>query len=81
MLDLTSLTFDSNSDQRYIGSFGYGVEERNAENGLQIFNENNSNLVNTNPPERNVTVTAVQKNNRGALGYKLRRFSITSLAG
>ncbi|HEX6226270.1 MAG TPA: two-component regulator propeller domain-containing protein [Chryseolinea sp.] len=65
MLDLTSLTFDPNSDQRYIGSFGYGVEERNAENSLQIFNENNSNLVNTNPPERNVTVTAVQKTTAG----------------
>ena len=65
MDDLTSITFDSNSEKRYLGSFGYGVEERNTESSLQIFDETNSSLVNTNPPERSVTITAVKKNDAG----------------
>ena len=65
MLDLTDITFDSNSDKKYLASFGYGVEEWNAENSIQIFDETNSSLVNTNSPGRFVTVTAVRKTDEG----------------
>jgi hypothetical protein len=65
MLDLTSVTFDGSTEKRYVGSFGYGVEERNGENSLQIFDETNSTLVNTNPPERFVTITDLRKTDAG----------------
>ncbi len=65
MLDLTDITFDSNSDKKYLASFGYGVEERNNESSVQIFDETNSSLINTNSPSRFVTITAVRKTDEG----------------
>ena len=63
--DLTDITFDLNSDKKYLASFGYGVEERNNESSVQIFDETNSSLINTNSPGRFVTVTAVRKTDQG----------------
>ena len=62
MLDLTDITFDSNSDKKYLASFGYGVEEWNTESSVQIFDETNSSLVNTNSPDRFVTDNCCSQN-------------------
>lgn len=61
MLDLTDIAFDDNSNRVYVSSFGYGVEERDDQNSIGIFNENNSPLINTNPPLRFVNITAIEQ--------------------
>ena len=65
MLDLNDVTFDANSDQRYFASFGYGLEVRNAENSVELFDETNSPLINTSSPDRFVTISALQKTDGG----------------
>jgi ligand-binding sensor domain-containing protein len=58
MSDLTDIAF--NDDQIFLSSFGYGVEQRDAQTSLTIFNETNSPLSNINPPQRFVNITAVE---------------------
>ena len=59
MLDLTDIVFDPGSEHTYVSSFGYGVEVRNAESSITIFDEGNSPLINTDPPNRGVNITAL----------------------
>jgi hypothetical protein len=61
--DLTDISF--NNDQRYVTSFGYGVEERSAETSLQVFDNTNSPLINVNPSEQSIYITAIAKTEAG----------------
>lgn len=65
LLDLTDIAFDNTSNQIHLSSFGYGLERRDEQGSLQIFDENNSPLINTNPPLRFVTISAIQQANDG----------------
>jgi ligand-binding sensor domain-containing protein len=58
MSDLTDIAF--NDDQIFLSSFGYGVEQRDTQTSLMIFDETNSPLSNVNPPQRFVNITAVE---------------------
>ncbi|MTI20142.1 T9SS type A sorting domain-containing protein [Fulvivirga sp. RKSG066] len=46
----------------YLASFGYGLLEIN-QNDFQVFDETNSPLINTNPPDRNVKISAIESIN------------------
>lgn len=61
--DLTDISF--NNDQSYVTSFGHGVEERNAETSLRVFDNTNSPLININPSEQSVYITAIAKTEAG----------------
>ena len=65
MLDLTDIAFNSVGDRFYLSSFGYGVEERSEQESLEIFNENNSPLINTNSPVRSVNIPSVEQADDG----------------
>ena len=64
LYDLTDIEFD-NTNRTFLASFGYGVEERDDQSSLQIFDETNSPLVNTNPPLRFVSITDMQTTDDG----------------
>jgi ligand-binding sensor domain-containing protein len=57
--DLTAIAFDKNSDKVFISSFGYGVEARDSQGNSIVFNENNSPLVNINPPGAFVNIPSL----------------------
>lgn len=59
MQDLTGIAFDFENDQYHVSSFGYGLEQRNENESLKIFDENNSPLSNINPPLKTVNLTAI----------------------
>jgi hypothetical protein len=61
--DITDIDFVG--DNVYLASFGYGVEKQDAQGNAVIFNEDNSTLVNINPPGKFVNITAVEKSNDG----------------
>jgi hypothetical protein len=61
--DVTDIDFML--DKSYFSSFGYGVEEQDVQNNVQIFDESNSTLVNVNPPSRFVNVTAIENSSDG----------------
>jgi streptogramin lyase len=61
--DITDIDF--RSGKTYLASFGYGVEEQDAQSIDQIFDENNSTLVNINPPGRFVNVTSIENSSNG----------------
>lgn len=63
MRDLTDIAFDK--DQIFVSSFGHGVEQRDAQNSLMIFDETNSPLLNTNPPQRSVNITSLANGDEG----------------
>lgn len=56
-LNLTSVTFNADG-RRLIGSFGSGLLDLEG-NITRIWDETNSSLINTNPPERGVNITSV----------------------
>lgn len=62
--DLTDIDFSA-SGQQYISSFGYGVESKDAQGNVVVYNEDNSTLVNLNPPENNVNVSAIESSADG----------------
>jgi ligand-binding sensor domain-containing protein len=58
-LDLTAVTFDDQTEESLISSFGYGVETRDSQGNSIVYNETNSPLVNTNPPGKFVNIPAL----------------------
>ncbi len=65
MPDLTDVAFASADNRFYLSSFGYGVEARNEEESREIFDENNSPLINTNPPAKSVQITSIEPTEDG----------------
>jgi hypothetical protein len=63
--DLTSIAFSKNPDKVFISSFGYGVEARDAQGNSMVFNENNSPLVNINPPGPFVNIPSLTTGESG----------------
>jgi hypothetical protein len=61
--DITDIDFFGN--EIYLSSFGYGVEKQDVQGNSEIFNENNSSLINTNPPGRFVNITALENSTDG----------------
>jgi ligand-binding sensor domain-containing protein len=74
--DITDVAFIS-ADKYYAASFGYGVEERNAQGTVQVFDDSNSPLVNLNPPGKFVNITALENSDAGL--WIANYGSITSL--
>ncbi len=65
MEDLTDIA--STSENKFtISSFGFGIEERNEQGALALFDETNSTLINTNSPTRSVNVTALAYSPEGS---------------
>jgi ligand-binding sensor domain-containing protein len=64
LLDLTDLDFLPTGNA-YLASFGYGVEERTGESQVKIYNEENSTLINLNPPGDFVNIAAVESSEDG----------------
>ena len=62
MHDITDAAFADGIT--YLSSFGYGVEIR-SEQGIQVFNNTNSPLVNTNSPAKAVNITALETTTEG----------------
>jgi len=60
--DITDAAFAN--DATYLSSFGYGVEMRREQN-IQVFNDTNSPLINTNPPAKAVNITALKTTEDG----------------
>jgi ligand-binding sensor domain-containing protein len=58
-LDLTDVATDG-AGNRYLASFGYGLEKRDAEGNTTRYDETNSPLSNTSPPSRGVTLSAIE---------------------
>jgi len=65
MLDLTDKAFNQSLDKVYNSSFGFGVEERDGQGNVKVFDESNSPLINTNPPGRFVNVTSLGSSDDG----------------
>jgi hypothetical protein len=57
--DVTDLVTESHSGKTYISSFGHGIEVRDMQNNPMIFNDTNSPLINTNPPEPFVNISSL----------------------
>jgi len=57
--DVTDLVSDPHSGKSYISSFGHGIEVSDMQNNPTIFNDTNSPLINTNPPEPFVNITSL----------------------
>ena len=57
--DLTDLVSEAQSGKTYISSFGHGIEVRDMQNNSMVFNDTNSPLINTNPPEPFVNITSL----------------------
>jgi hypothetical protein len=62
--DLTDLEFSAAGDL-FISSFGQGVEKVTAEGDVTVFNEDNSTLINLNPPGDFVNVSALELSTNG----------------
>ena len=56
--DITGAAYSTTNQALYLSSFGYGILELNNQTAT-IIDENNSLLINTNPPNRNVLVSAI----------------------
>ena len=65
VLDVTDLAFDQGPTEIYCSSFGYGVANKNDQGVINIFDESNSPLVNSNPPGRFVNITSLVKSKDG----------------
>ncbi len=61
MTDLTDISFIENSDQKFVSSFGFGLEERNELGVIQIYDESNSPLVNTSATSKSVYISSLQQ--------------------
>jgi hypothetical protein len=60
------IDIDFNADKIIVSSFGYGLEEISATgHSVAIHDEDNSPLVNTNPPGRFVNITSVENSSDG----------------
>jgi hypothetical protein len=62
--DVSDLEFSS-GDDRFIASFGFGVEKTATDGNVTVFDENNSTLVNINPPGDFVNISAIEPSNDG----------------
>jgi len=62
MRDITDAAFVNGTT--YLSSFGYGVEMR-SEQGIQVFDNTNSPLINTNSPAKAVNITALEATGDG----------------
>ena len=60
--DITGAAYSTNNETLYLSSFGYGILELNNQTA-NIIDENNSSLSNSNPPDRNVLVSAIDFDN------------------
>jgi hypothetical protein len=69
--DITAAAYSTNNESLYLSSFGYGILELSNQTA-NIIDENNSSLSNSNPPDRNVLVSAVDFDNGSlaALNFK-----------
>lgn len=56
--DVTGAAYSNTNESLYLSSFGYGLLQVNS-SATTIFNDSNSPLVNVNPPDNNVLVTAI----------------------
>lgn len=56
--DVTGATYSNSNESLYLSSFGYGLLQMNSQASF-IINDSNSPLVNVNPPENNVLVSAL----------------------
>lgn len=56
--DVTGAAFSAFDESLYLSSFGYGLLKIDNQAAI-IIDENNSSLININPPERNVLVSAI----------------------
>jgi hypothetical protein len=57
--DLTDIDF-STSGAQYVSSFGYGVEAKNPQGDVTVYNEDNSTLINLNPAGNLVNISGVE---------------------
>lgn len=57
--DLTDLVSDPQSGKTYISSFGHGIEVREMQNNPVVFDDKNSPLINTNPPDPFVNISSL----------------------
>lgn len=64
MLDLTDVALDG-AGNRYLASFGYGLEKLDAGGSTTVYDETNSPLTNSNPPARGVMVSAIEPSAAG----------------
>lgn len=62
--DLTDLEISATGD-RYVSSFGYGIEKTDVGGDVTVIDESNSTLININPPGDFVTVSSMEYSNEG----------------
>lgn len=60
--DITGAAYSKADESLYLSSYGYGLLQLNNQTA-NIIDENNSSLVNINPPDRNVLVSAIDAGN------------------
>lgn len=65
LFDLTDIEYSQASGKIYRSSFGFGLEERDPQGNVKVFDESNSPLINTNPPGRFVNITSVANSTDG----------------
>jgi len=59
VLDLTDITFGKSAGYVYRASFGYGIEVRDPQGTISVFDDSNSPLINSNPPGHFVNITSL----------------------
>ena len=64
LTDITDVATDQ-SGNVYFASFGEGLERQKTDGSVNVFNSNNSPLVNLNPPGKSVNITALANSSDG----------------
>jgi hypothetical protein len=64
VLDLTDVATDQ-AGNRYLASYGYGIQKTDASGVVTVYDETNSPLTNASPPARGVMVSAIEASAAG----------------